>query len=70
MLENGTAAGYSYDIAGELLGLSHTRSAAVFQSFAYGLNAMGNRTSRTEVKTGADTVTDSYSYDATIRSPR
>ena len=62
-LENGVTTSGSYDAASRLLGLAHTHPAGPLASVVYALNAVGNRTSRTEGSAGVPPVTDAYSYD-------
>lgn len=60
-LENGIITTYAYDAASRLTGIASPSCS----SLSYALNAVGNRTSRTESIPGVGTFTDAYSYDAT-----
>ena len=62
-LENGVTTSGSYDAASRLLGLAHTHPSGPLASVGYTLNAVGNRTSRTEGSAGFQPVTDTYTYD-------
>jgi RHS repeat-associated protein len=66
-LENGTSVSYTYDDANRLVALNNTlASGSTIPSvnYGYGLDSVGNRTSRTETVGAAPSGTDSYTYDA------
>jgi RHS repeat-associated protein len=63
-LENGIATSLAYDNAGRLTSLTHTSGSNAVSGIGYTLNAVGNRTARTESGTGLQPVADTYSYDA------
>jgi RHS repeat-associated protein len=62
-IENGVVTTYAYDNANRLTNLAHAGTACS-QSVSYALNALGNRTVRTEAVNGVAS-TDNYTYDAT-----
>jgi RHS repeat-associated protein len=61
---NGVRGTWSYDAAGQILGLSWTRSSGeVLERFSYAYDSRGNRAS----KAFADGVSETYHYDALSR---
>jgi RHS repeat-associated protein len=64
-LGNNTTANYAFDDASRLLSLVHSNSVGVLARFDYTLNAVGNRTNKTQSGTGVSPVrSESYTYDA------
>lgn len=63
-LENGTAVNYAYDDASRGLSVDLVNSAGSFARIDYTLDAINNRTSRTETDSGAAPSKDIYGYDA------
>jgi RHS repeat-associated protein len=64
---NGAYVTYSYDDAGRMTGLTNSNPGGAFASYAFTLNAVGNKTQKVETLTeGASTtvVTTAYTYDA------
>lgn len=61
-LENGVTTAYSYDATHQLVGLSHQRGSTLLAGFAYTLDSVGNRLSKTQ--SGMLNRTENYSYDA------
>jgi RHS repeat-associated protein len=59
-LENGTTTSYAYDHAARLLQILHSNSGGTLTQINYVLNAVGNRTRRTQ-----DGSVDLYTHDAT-----
>ncbi len=67
---NHTRADYAYDAAGRLTNLTNTGAGgAVIASYAYTLDAVGNRVQTTEQR-GPESVTRSYEYDDLYRLTR
>ena len=65
-LANNTSAAYSYDNASRLISLVHSNAAGLLARFDYALNAVGNRTNKTERLVGTNSPlvrSESYSYD-------
>lgn len=60
---NGVTSAYSYDAAGQVLGIVHSKEGAVLAGFSYTYDARGNRRS----KTSADGSRESYGYDGAHR---
>jgi RHS repeat-associated protein len=63
-LENETSTTYTYDDADRLLGIAHGNGTGTIQAFSYGLNAVGDRTYRTESGVSIPSNRGSYAYDA------
>lgn len=63
MLENGVVSSSAYDNAGRLTSLTHTSGTSTVSGIGYTLNAVGNRTSRTESGAGFQPVSDACSHD-------
>ncbi len=63
---NGVTSVYEYDEAGRLRSLTHTGGAGALASYAYTLDAMGNRVQAEETISGANRVID-YTYDPLSR---
>ncbi len=64
---NGAYVAYSYDGAGRVVGVTNGNAGGAFASYAFDLNAVGNKTQKTEtlVEGGNTTqVTTLYTYDA------
>jgi RHS repeat-associated protein len=70
IVRSGITSTYSYDAASRLTSLSHTNGGTL-ASFAYTLNALGNRTGVVETQaqapSGSDTHNIAYVYDALAR---
>ena len=63
-LENNTATAYQYDTASRLTGVIHATGPNLLASYAYTLNAVGDRTSRAETSGTSAALKDIYTYDA------
>src|SRR5207244_11349879 len=68
---NGLNSTYGFDAASRLTSLSHVFGANTIASFAYSVNALGNRTGVVETQalnpSGTDTHNMTYGYDALSR---
>ena len=62
-LENGTDALFTHDAANRLTGIEHRKGTNLLASFAYTLDSVGNRKSKTQ--TGLNPLAENYSYDPT-----
>ena len=60
-LENGSSVIFTHDAANRLTGIEDRRGTAPLASFAYTLDSVGNRKSKTQ--TGLNPLAESYSYD-------
>lgn len=71
IVRSGITSTYGYDAASRLTSLSHTSGMTTLASFAYTLNALGNRTGVVETQaqapSGSDTHNVAYAYDALAR---
>jgi YD repeat-containing protein len=65
-LPNGIVTTHTYDPAGRLTGLTHTKDGMVLARYHYTLDPTGNRTRVTETVSGVTRVI-SYTYDSPYR---
>ncbi len=63
-LGNGTTVAYAFDDANRGLSIDQSNAAGSFARIDYTVNAVNNRTNRTETDSGAKPFSDVYGYDA------
>ena len=66
LLQNGTEAVYTYDMASRLTQISHSSGSTVLNTISYTLNRVGNRTSKSQTGTAVPggMRTETYTFDA------